>query len=65
MIHHLKPFLPLWVIHTTNIHDTLKLALGVVSKKGEDWDHSRGWDVKSQFVFQDRELLDKFREALD
>jgi len=65
MIDHLETLLSFRVIHATNIYDALELALRVVSKKGEDWNHSRGRDVQSQFVFQDRELLDKFWEALN
>jgi len=65
MVYHLKPLLPLWVIHTTNVHDALELALRVISKESENRDHGRRRDVESQFILQDRELLDEFGEALD
>lgn len=37
----------------------------VVAEEGEDGDDAGGTDMERQFVFEDRELLDIFGEALE
>ena len=64
MVHDLEPLLAFWEVHTTDIHDTLELALGVVTEEGENGNNGGGSDVERQFVLEYGELLDELGEAL-
>jgi len=64
MVNDFKAFLAFGIVYTADVHDTLKLTLTVVSEKSENGDDSRGGDVESELVIEDRELLDEFWETL-
>lgn len=65
MIDNLKPLISLGEVDSGNIHDTLVLTLGVVTKECEDRDDTGRTNVQSQFIFENGELLDIFRQTLD
>jgi hypothetical protein len=64
VIHDLEPLLSLGEINAANIHDLLELALRMVAQEGQDRDDRRRRDVQSQFVLENRELLDEFGQTL-
>jgi hypothetical protein len=64
MIDNLKSLFSFRVVRAANIHYLLELALRMVAEKCKDGYNSRRRDVQCQFVFQNGELLNEFRETL-
>ena len=64
MVDDFEAFLAFGVVCTTDIHDTLELALAVVTEKSENGDDSGGGDVESELVVEDGELMNEFWETL-
>lgn len=64
MVDNFEAFLTFGVVCTTDIHDTLELALAVVTEKSENGDDSGGGDVESELVVEDGELMNEFWETL-
>ena len=64
MVDDFEAFLAFGVVCTTDIHDTLELALAVVTEKSENGDDSGGGDVESELVVEDGKLMNEFWETL-
>lgn len=64
MVDNFEAFLAFGVVCTTDIHDTLELALAVVTEKSENGDDSGGGDVESELVVEDGKLMNEFWETL-
>lgn len=64
VVDHLEAFLSFWKVGRGDIHDTLELALRVISEESQNWDDASGRDVQSKLILQDRELLDEFGKTL-
>lgn len=64
VVYDLEALLPFREIYCGDINNTLELALGVISQKGQDRDDCRGRDVENKLVLENRKLLDEFWEAL-
>ena len=64
VVHDFETLIPLREVDTADIHTSLVLTLGVVTKESEDGDNGGGCDIESQLVLKHGELLDEFRQAL-
>lgn len=64
VIHNLEPLVLLREVDSRDIHNGLELALRMVAQEREDGYDARWADVQGEFVFADRELLNKFRQCL-
>lgn len=65
VIHDLEPVLALRVVDAADILAAFELALGVVAEEGKDGDDAGRANVQGEFILENGELLDVFREALD
>ena len=64
VIHDLKPLVSFWIVSTADINTALKLALRMVPQECENGDNRARGDVEGEFVFVNRELLNKLGETL-
>ena len=65
VVHDLETLLALREVDSGDVHDTLELALRVVSEEDQDGPDSGRRDVKRELVLEHGELLDELGQALD
>lgn len=63
VVHNLESVLSGWEVDSSHVHDRLILGRGVITQEGEDWDHGLWWNVDTQLVLPNGELLDVFRQT--
>jgi len=64
VINNFESLVPVGVICTADVHAAFKLTLRVISQECEHRDDTRRRDVESEFVLENGELLDEFRQTL-
>lgn len=62
VISNLEPFLPFGKVNTTDVHYSLELTLSVVAQERKHGNEAGRCGVDCQFIFEDRKLLNEFRE---
>lgn len=65
VVDNLEALVALGEVDGRNVHDTLELALRVITEEGENRDDRGGPDVERKFVLEDGELLDELGQALE
>lgn len=63
-VHHFETFLSFGVVYTAYVHNRFKLTLRMVAEEGENGDDGGRSNVESEFILENGELLDEFRETL-
>lgn len=64
MVYDFESLFSLRIVCAADVHNLLELTLRVVAEECKDGYNGRRRDVQGQFVFEDGELLNEFRETL-